>query len=123
MSKQNKLLIWIAHVWTCFLLALFPCAANASEMSKSNLPAQNIEGFADAFFRDRLQKQIPGAIVVVVEDGHIALKKGYGFADVEKTGEWIRKKHGFLLVPFQNCLRLPLPCNSMTKDLLVLRVM
>ncbi|MCM3081942.1 beta-lactamase family protein [Brevibacillus invocatus] len=54
-------------------------------MSKSNLPAQNIEGFADAFFRDRLQKQIPGAIVVVVEDGHIALKKGYGFADVEKN--------------------------------------
>ncbi|MDU5142597.1 MAG: serine hydrolase [Paenibacillus dendritiformis] len=46
--------------------------------------ARELERFADAFFEEREPKDAGGAVVVVVKDGKVLLKKGYGYADMER---------------------------------------
>jgi CubicO group peptidase (beta-lactamase class C family) len=44
-----------------------------------------LEFFLDDFFAQNMEElNIPGAAIVVVEDGEILLSKGYGFADLEQ---------------------------------------
>lgn len=51
------------------------------ESSNSN----ELEEFIDSFFKDQMNKlHVPGAVFVMVKDGRIFFKKGYGFADVDK---------------------------------------
>lgn len=43
------------------------------------------ESFTDQFFRSRMEKlHVPGAAVVLVKNGAIFFKKGYGYADLDR---------------------------------------
>jgi CubicO group peptidase (beta-lactamase class C family) len=44
-----------------------------------------MEAFLDGFFETKMAElHIPGAAIVVVQDGHVFLAKGYGFADLAR---------------------------------------
>jgi CubicO group peptidase (beta-lactamase class C family) len=46
------------------------------------LTAADVDAFLDGFMPAALDSaQVPGAVVVVVKDGHVLIEKGYGFAD------------------------------------------
>ena len=46
-----------------------------------------LESFLDGMMNDHLKsKHIAGAVVAVVKDGNIHLKKGYGYSDYENKG-------------------------------------
>lgn len=65
----------------CISLSAISIAANAQRQ----LTAQNIESFFDtAFETQSLEHKLVGLTVAVVKDGEVVLKKGYGFADLEK---------------------------------------
>ncbi|MEK8131815.1 serine hydrolase [Paenibacillus filicis] len=71
------------------MLSLVPSAASATAPLTTNhgvKDAKELEAFTDRFFdREDVKKlQVPGAAVVVVQDGKVTLQKGYGYADVEK---------------------------------------
>ncbi|MFN2286234.1 MAG: serine hydrolase domain-containing protein, partial [Anaerolineae bacterium] len=52
--------------------------------SQSGVDPQALEAFADALFTEQLpRRNIPGAVLVVVQDGEVVLAKGYGFSDLE----------------------------------------
>jgi CubicO group peptidase (beta-lactamase class C family) len=45
--------------------------------------ARTVESFIDSLFAAQMERQhIPGAAIVIVQDGRVALRKGYGVADV-----------------------------------------
>ena len=59
------------------LLGLGITSAQAQE-------AAELETFIDALMTGQLEAyQIPGSVVVIVQDGEVALAKGYGYANVE----------------------------------------
>ncbi|WP_174297796.1 serine hydrolase domain-containing protein [Sphingomonas bacterium] len=69
------------------LLALLLGAAGASAQAKppagTPLTATDVEAWMDGFMPFALRRaDIPGAVVVVVKDGHVLFEKGYGLADV-----------------------------------------
>lgn len=77
-----------------FALLFIPLAgANAAPQEADSPPPQppgladpeELEAFADRFFQKReiMEKQIPGAVLVIVKDGDVWLAKGYGYADLE----------------------------------------
>ncbi|NMM63729.1 beta-lactamase family protein [Clostridium sp. P21] len=46
---------------------------------------KEIELFSDKFFTQNMKKNnVPGAAIVVVKDGKVIFKKGYGYANIEK---------------------------------------
>ncbi|BFH25715.1 beta-lactamase family protein [Paenibacillus melissococcoides] len=59
-------------------------AAAAKARPSGPADARELERFADAFFEKREPKDAGGAVVVVVKDGRVLLKKGYGYADMER---------------------------------------
>ncbi len=81
---------------TAIIIALvlsFPAIAQVAD-SVSNPVARvqrgpidplDLEAFLDEFFDKNMEKlDIPGAAMVVVQDGEILFSKGYGFADLEQ---------------------------------------
>jgi CubicO group peptidase (beta-lactamase class C family) len=49
------------------------------------LTRTDVEAWLDGFMPFALERgNIPGAVVVIVKDGQVLVKKGYGYADVEK---------------------------------------
>ncbi|WP_235604064.1 amino acid adenylation domain-containing protein [Bacillus gaemokensis] len=53
-----------------------------SELIESS-DSKEAEEFTDKFFNSLYLKDVPGAIVVIVQDGKVLLSKGYGYSDVE----------------------------------------
>jgi len=46
---------------------------------------EEMEAFLDAFFEAKMAElHIPGAAIIVVQDGEVFLAKGYGFADLAR---------------------------------------
>ena len=57
---------------------------STTPLQGSELDADDIESFMDEFFDEQMEAlHIPGAAVVVVQDGKIMFSKGYGYADLE----------------------------------------
>ncbi|MGC5328168.1 serine hydrolase domain-containing protein [Brevibacillus sp. SYSU BS000544] len=77
---------YLTKVIYCFLivllgLSMMDMSAFAEGASKG---AESLEKTVDRYMEKSLtQNKIAGATVVVVKDGNVLLKKGYGFADVE----------------------------------------
>ncbi len=62
-------------------------AASTQSIEKFQGPKdeKEIEAFTDKFFTENMKKNnVPGAAIVVVRDGKVIFKKGYGYANVEK---------------------------------------
>lgn len=78
------------HIFLTIIIAasvFAPCTYRASSKSVTLGPsdAKEVAAFADTFFsQPHIKNQIAGAVFVVVRDGKILLKKGYGYADLEK---------------------------------------
>ena len=64
------------------ILSIAPASARAA---LAPLDPADLEAFADAFFAVQMaERHIPGAVLIVVQDGKVLLSKGYGFANREK---------------------------------------
>ena len=51
--------------------------------AQDSLVIQNLESALDSLFQQELQEQrIPGAALIIVKDGNVLLKKGYGFSSL-----------------------------------------
>jgi hypothetical protein len=64
-----------------------PDTLSAPEFSVATGPssAQEMEAFLDDFFEAKMAELlIPGAAIIVVQDGQVFLTKGYGYADVAR---------------------------------------
>jgi CubicO group peptidase (beta-lactamase class C family) len=58
---------------------------HTSRSPQGPIDPADLEFFLDEFFAQNMEElNIPGAAIVVVEDGEILLSKGYGFADLEE---------------------------------------
>ena len=69
---------WCFSLCLALLLGLGIRSAQAQE-------AAELETFIDALMTGQLEEyQIPGSVVVIVQDGEVALAKGYGYANVER---------------------------------------
>jgi DNA-binding CsgD family transcriptional regulator len=63
----------------------FPHTLSVPELTAASGPGspEGMEAFLDVFFEAKLAElHIPGAAIVVVQDGKVFLAKGYGFADL-----------------------------------------
>lgn len=59
-------------------------AQDETQIAGRVLERADLEAWLDGFFPQALQQaNIAGAVVVVVKDGEVLLKKGYGYADVQ----------------------------------------
>lgn len=58
---------------------------SANLMTLTNGPSdpKEVEAFADKLFASSTLQKLPGAVFVVVKDGQILFRKGYGYADVK----------------------------------------
>ena len=83
----------IAKAWRtlALLVTLGACCASISHAQPSGSlpqPPQDVEAFklkADKIMTALMQERhIPGAVLIVVRDGRVALSAGYGYADLEK---------------------------------------
>ncbi|MFU1796945.1 serine hydrolase [Paenibacillus azoreducens] len=90
--KKIKMRTWAAS-GMALLLALdltggSKAAAMAANTSATSgmLDSSGLEKLIDQFMQERIgtEEGAPGAVVAVVQDGRMVLKKGYGFADREK---------------------------------------
>ncbi|HUW08323.1 MAG TPA: serine hydrolase domain-containing protein, partial [Anaerolineae bacterium] len=64
-----------------------PHAISEGESAVASGPSspEEMEAFLDVFFEAKLaESHIPGAAIVVVQDGEVLLAKGYGFADLAR---------------------------------------
>ncbi|AFH61724.1 serine hydrolase [Paenibacillus caseinilyticus] len=63
--------------------AALPPERSAARPAAGPLSAAEAERFADTFFgRPEVKEQLAGAVITVVKDDEVLLKKGYGYADV-----------------------------------------
>ncbi|WP_235496688.1 beta-lactamase family protein [Aneurinibacillus migulanus] len=68
-----------------FTFAPYAYGSSVKEMALGPTDAKEVEEFADTFFsQPHIKDQLAGAVFVIVKDGKILLKKGYGYADLEK---------------------------------------
>lgn len=79
---------YFAFMSTIVLVAgmLFGTGFSYGGTTNKNTDFHDIESWLDQFFHKKevQDMQIPGAAVVIVKDGKVLLKKGYGYADKEK---------------------------------------
>src|SRR5262245_63070913 len=65
--------------------AVFSVAGATGQSSSGPLDPKELEQFLDNFMAEHLEKErIPGAAFVMVKDGKIFFKKGYGFANLAR---------------------------------------
>src|SRR5262245_23533454 len=65
--------------------AVFSVAGATGQSSGGPLDPKELEQFLDGFLAEHLEKErIPGAAFVMVKDGKIFFKKGYGFANLAR---------------------------------------
>ncbi|OEH94429.1 serine hydrolase domain-containing protein [Bacillus solimangrovi] len=71
----------ITFVFIMFFMCTSVLAQNSSELAK----IEDFEEMIDNYMEKSLKEyHIAGATIVVVKDGEVLLKKGYGYSDVEK---------------------------------------
>ncbi|MEN4905172.1 serine hydrolase domain-containing protein [Luteimonas sp. TWI1437] len=86
-----RLWTWLV-VLCCAIAASFPAfarqsggVANASPAGASSLTEADVGTWLDGFMPYAIERgDIAGAVVTVVKDGRILVRRGYGFADVEQ---------------------------------------
>ena len=86
---MNKLLIMLTFSIILLLSVLSPSFSRPISNKPVQLPnapdRKKLEAVLDKFFAEQMAKyQIPGAVFVLVKDGKIFFKKGYGYADIGK---------------------------------------
>jgi CubicO group peptidase (beta-lactamase class C family) len=73
----------------CAALAILPLLVpatplHAGDPAKDLDDVKGVEGFLDQFFHEKMaERHVPGAVFVLVKDGHTIIAKGYGYADRE----------------------------------------
>jgi CubicO group peptidase (beta-lactamase class C family) len=73
----------LPHLFTIILLLGMGAKGHAASVDVND--PSSIEAFFDiAFEIQKFDHELAGSTVVVVKDGKILFKKGYGFADIEK---------------------------------------
>ena len=73
--------------WTCraLCITLAMTSAIAAFAQRGPIDPKELEIFMDGVIHTSMEgSHIPGAVLVVVQDGKVLLNKGYGLADVEK---------------------------------------
>ncbi|MCP1356379.1 beta-lactamase family protein [Aneurinibacillus migulanus] len=85
-SFRKKLIhIFLTMIVAVFTFAPYAYGSSVKEMALGPTDAKEVEEFADTFFsQPHIKDQLAGAVFVIVKDGKILLKKGYGYADLEK---------------------------------------
>lgn len=79
-------------------LCISPGSSQVFGAGKRAVTPQSVEAFFDvAFETQKLDHELLGVTVSVVKDGEFVLKKGYGFADLERRIPWIRTSIFFAL--------------------------
>ncbi|MDD1678959.1 MAG: serine hydrolase, partial [Methanomicrobiales archaeon] len=78
--------IWVGLMTAFWLGSLWPPPGFCDQARGKVYPEkENLESFADLFFETNLSKEhVPGAVFVLVRGQDLLLKKGYGFADLER---------------------------------------
>jgi CubicO group peptidase (beta-lactamase class C family) len=66
------------------LLLAFPFASRAAEPVAAQTAAVAPEQQVDALFEKWNKPDAPGAVVQIIRDGKVVLRKGYGMADIER---------------------------------------
>lgn len=76
-----KFLFTLLFTW---LLLETPCLASPTILNSMN-QGQEIQNFADSFFSEKMERyHVPGASLVVAEDGKIVFSQGYGYANLKE---------------------------------------
>jgi len=71
------------RLWNIFILGLL-LTSNMIPAFAEDSDTRELETFFDNFMAEKLPDlNIPGASLIVVQDGEIVLSKGYGFADID----------------------------------------
>jgi CubicO group peptidase (beta-lactamase class C family) len=71
--------------FTCLLFVVSGVWLPAKAAAASSLTAFDLEPWLDGFIANALHtNKVAGAVVVVVKDGGVLIKKGYGFADIAR---------------------------------------
>lgn len=90
-ARFLSLLVILSFIFSFHSMAYAETTKNSAavtesaEKSQGPKDAKKIETFADQFFTESLKKNnVPGVAIVGVRDGKVILKKGYGYANVEK---------------------------------------
>ena len=64
--------------------AATPPADSTQEARPGPASPEEVAAFLDPFFADQMEAlRVPGVVFVMVRDGEIFFKKGYGYADTE----------------------------------------
>lgn len=85
-SFRKKLIhIFLTMIVAVFTFVPYAYGSPVKEMALGPIDAKEVEEFADTFFsQPHIKDQMAGAVFVIVKEGKILLKKGYGYADLEK---------------------------------------
>ena len=90
MTKKSRLPKVTAAALTLTVAASLFNTAFGAKVQAASIPSgpqapMEVEQFADSFFEQpEMKESLAGAALVVVKDGKVLLKKGYGYADVDK---------------------------------------
>lgn len=87
LAAKSGVMIMLALVLSLSATAqvLGSAPSSAASVQRGSIDPTDLEVFLDDFFdRNMKELEIPGAAVVVVQDGEILFTKGYGFADLER---------------------------------------
>lgn len=69
--------------WLALLLAVFSLRAPSAQAAASKTSNDDLARYADQLFSQTYPADEPGAAVLVMKDGQVVLRKGYGMADLE----------------------------------------
>lgn len=83
-----------------------PLEVSAAPNLKGPKDPQEVEQFIDAFFANpEIKENMAGASVVIVRGDDVLMKKGYGYADLEKKRPVNPDKRCFESRRYPKCLR------------------
>lgn len=78
-SLPSRLIGWL------ILFSVLVVSCRSGDSGPVAVDPSQLESFADEFFPEQMEDlHIPGLILIVVQDGHILLAKGYGSSNLER---------------------------------------
>lgn len=84
-QRSQKTYLLLGSALLCLWLNASPVLAQQVP-ARTGIDAAELESFLDRFMGERMAaRHVPGAALVLVQDGKILLSKGYGYADVENA--------------------------------------
>jgi len=78
LKNGKRILLWI-----CSLICIFSSFSCEIHENSSELSESTIEKHIDKAFSFWQKPDSPGAAIVIIKNGKIFLKKGYGYANIE----------------------------------------